>query len=314
MADLRVGFIGIGVMGRPMSLNLRKAGFPVTVYSRRRETAEPVLAAGATWADSPRAVAEASDIVITMVTSSPDVQQVVLGANGVLEGAHQGMIIADMSTIAPVVAQNAAATAAERGVPMLDAPVSGGSQGAEAGTLTIMAGGDRAVFDHCRPVFEAMGKHENIFYVGPSGTGQVVKLINQHLCGVIAAADAEAFILGVKAGADVATMARIIGASSGGNWQLANPIALRAFTGTFEPGFFTDLLLKDLNLVLELAEQYEVDTPLARMSRAMYERAVEAGLGRRDYTSVFLELEKEAGVQVRLSNGNTDGADGADNA
>jgi 3-hydroxyisobutyrate dehydrogenase-like beta-hydroxyacid dehydrogenase len=134
-----------------------------------------------------------------------------------------------------------------------------------------------------------------------------VKLINQHLCGVIAAADAEALILGVKAGADVATMARIIGASSGGNWQLANPIALRAFTGSFEPGFFTDLLVKDLNLVLELSEQYEVDTPLARMARAMYERALERGLGRRDYTSVFLPLEDEAGVTVRIDDSATGG-------
>jgi 3-hydroxyisobutyrate dehydrogenase len=300
MLDLRIGFVGIGVMGRPMCLNLLKAGFSLTVYSRRPEAAEPVVEAGATSVESPRAVAEASDIVITMVTSSPDVEQVVLGPNGVLEGAHEGLIVVDMSTIAPAVARRVAATLAERGIPMLDAPVSGGSQGAEAGTLTIMVGGDRDVFERCRVVFEAMGKRENILHVGPSGTGQVIKLINQHLCGVIAAADAEALILGVKAGADVATMARIINASSGGNWQLANPIALRAFTGTFEPGFFTNLLIKDLDLALELGEEQHVALPLARQARALYERAREEGYGRRDYTSVFIPLEEDAGVQVRI--------------
>lgn len=296
----RVGFIGIGVMGRPMCLNLLKAGFPLTVYSRRPESADGVMAAGAARADSPQAVAEVSDVVITMVTNSPDVEAVVLGPEGALAGAHDGLILADMSTIAPAVARKVAEAAAAKGVPMLDAPVSGGSQGAEAGTLTIMVGGDRGVFERIRPVFEAMGRQENILHVGPSGAGQTVKLINQHLCGVIAAADAEAFVLGVKAGADVATMARIIGASSGGNWQLANPVALRAFTGSFEPGFFTDLLIKDLDLVLELAEEQGVAAPLAAQARALYERARQAGYGRRDYTSVFVPLEEDAGVHVRI--------------
>ncbi|MDB5056668.1 MAG: NAD(P)-dependent oxidoreductase, partial [Chloroflexi bacterium] len=192
MAQQRVGFIGIGVMGGPMCLNLLKAGFPLTVYSRRPESASEVVAAGATRVDSPKAVAEASDVVITMVTNSPDVEQVVLDPGGVLEGAHQGLTLVDMSTISPAVARQVAEVVAKQGVEMLDAPVSGGSQGAVAGALTIMAGGDAAVFERCRPIFEAMGKHENIFHVGPIGAGQVVKLVNQHLCGVIAAADAEA--------------------------------------------------------------------------------------------------------------------------
>lgn len=300
MMDVRVGFIGLGVMGRSMCLNLQKAGYPLTVYSRRAESADAAVAAGAARVASPRAVAEASDIVITMVTSSPDVEQVIAGTDGALEGAHPGMIIVDMSTIAPAVARRVAGLAGARGVPMLDAPVSGGSQGAEAGTLTIMAGGDREAFDRCRPVFEAMGKRENILHVGPSGAGQVIKLINQHLCAVIAAADAEALLLGVKAGADVETMTRIINASSGGNWQLANPIALRALTGTFEPGFFTDLLIKDLDLVLDLGREQDVALPLAAQARPLYERAREMGYGRRDYTAVFVPLEADAGVQVRI--------------
>src|SRR5579875_593108 len=168
MTETRVGFIGIGVMGRPMSLNLLKAGFPLTVYSRRSEAADAVVQAGAARATSPRAVAEAADIVITMVTSSPDVEQVVLDPAGVLEGAHEGQVIIDMSTIAPAAARQVAAAAAARGVQFLDAPVSGGSQGAEAGTLTIMVGGARETFERCRPVLEAMGKPENILHVGPS--------------------------------------------------------------------------------------------------------------------------------------------------
>ena len=301
MARQRVGFIGIGVMGQPMCLNLLKAGFPLTVYSRRPESADAVVEAGAARAASPKAVAEGSDVVITMVTSSPDVEAVVLGPDGVLAGAHAGLILVDMSTISPAVARKVAEDAAARGVAMLDAPVSGGSQGAVAGALSIMAGGDKEVFAQVLPIFQAMGAEEKIFHVGPSGSGQVVKLINQHLCGVIAAADAEAFILGVKAGADVATMAKIIGVSSGGNWQLANPVALRAFTGTFEPGFFTDLLIKDLDLVLELAAEQGVATPLAEKARALYERARAGGYGRRDYTSVFAPLEEDAGVKVRFA-------------
>jgi 3-hydroxyisobutyrate dehydrogenase-like beta-hydroxyacid dehydrogenase len=223
----------------------------------------------------------------------------VLGADGVLEGARPGLTLVDMSTISPDVARRIASIAAGRGVDMLDAPVSGGSQGAEAGTLTIMAGGEAAVFERVRPVFEAMGKKENIFHVGPSGSGQVVKLINQHLCGVIAAADAEALILGVAAGADVSTMARIIGVSSGGNWQLANPIPLRVFSGSFEPGFFTDLLVKDLRLVLDLARERGLAVPLLEQVLPLYERAQTAGYGRRDYTAVFDLLEQDAGVRVR---------------
>lgn len=299
MAVVRVGFIGVGVMGRPMCLNLLKAGFPVTVYARRPEAAAAVVEAGATRVESPRAVAEQSDVVVTMVTNSPDVEEIVLGAGGVLEGARSGLTLVDMSTISPDVARTIASTAAGRGVDMLDAPVSGGSQGAEAGTLTIMAGGDAAVFEHVRPIFEAMGKKENIFHVGPSGSGQVVKLINQHLCGVIAAADAEALILGVAAGADVSTMARIIGVSSGGNWQLANPIPLRVFSGSFEPGFFTDLLVKDLRLVLDLAHERGLAVPLLEQVLPLYERSQAAGYGRRDYTAVFDLLEQDAGVRVR---------------
>jgi 3-hydroxyisobutyrate dehydrogenase len=295
----RIGFIGIGVMGKPMCLNLRKAGFPLTIFARRPEAAREVVDAGATIVDSSRAVAEASDVVITMLTSSPDVEEVVLGPNGVLEGVREGMAVVDMSTIAPATSKRVAAACAERGVAFLDAPVSGGSQGAEAGTLTIMVGGEAAIFERLRPVFAAMGSPDNILHVGPVGAGEVIKLVNQHLCGVIAAATLEAFVLGVKAGADVETMARVVGASSGGNWQLANPIRLRAFSGTFEPGFFTDLLVKDLGLIMDLGEELHVPLTLGAVAKQLYEGARAQGYGRSDYTAVVRPLEDLVGVQVR---------------
>lgn len=297
----RVGFIGVGVMGKPMCLNLRKAGFPLTVYARRPEAADAVVAAGATRVESSRAVAEVVDVVITMLPDSPQVEEVVLGPGGVLEGARAGMAVVDMSTIAPAASKRVAAACAERGVAFMDAPVSGGSQGAEAGTLTIMAGGEAATFERLRPIFAAMGAAENILHVGPVGAGEVVKLVNQHLCGVIAAASLEALVLGVKAGGDVETMARVVGASSGGNWQLANPIRLRAFSGTFEPGFFTDLLVKDLRLVAELGEELNVPVTLGAVAKQMYEAARAMGYGRNDYTAVVRPLEQLAGVEVRAS-------------
>src|SRR6266568_3245697 len=201
---MQIGFIGIGVMGRPMTLNLLKAGHHVTIYARHPEKPEvqEVLNAGAKLAPSPRAVAMASDIVITMLPNSPQVEEVVTGSQGILEGARKGLIIIDMSTIAPSVSRKLDQTVSTRGIRFLDAPVSGGSQGAINGTLTIMVGGEREIFEQARPVLEAMGKKENIFHVGPNGAGEIIKLVNNVLCGAIAAAIAESFVLGVKAGAD----------------------------------------------------------------------------------------------------------------
>ncbi len=298
---MQIGFIGIGVMGRPMTLNLLKAEYHVTIYARHPEKPEvqEVLNAGAKLAPSPRAVAMASDMVITMLPNSPQVEEVVAGPQGVLEGARKGLIIIDMSTIAPAVSRKLAQEAAARGVHMLDAPVSGGSQGAINGTLTIMIGGEREIFEQARPVLEAMGKKENIVHVGPHGSGQVIKLVNNMLVGTIAAAIAESFVLGVKAGADVDTMGKIIGASAGASWQLANQFPLRAFNGSFQPGFMTDLLHKDLGLALELAAENSTPVAMTALSRQMYEMARAAGYGREDYTSLLKVLEQMVGVEVR---------------
>lgn len=296
---MQVGFIGIGVMGRPMTLNLLKAGHHVTIFARHPEKAEvqEVLQAGARQAPSPRAVAMVSEIVITMLPNSPQVEEVMTSEQGILAGARQGLIIIDMSTIAPATSRKLGEATAAKDAHFLDAPVSGGSQGAINGTLSIMVGGEEKIFEQARPVFESMGK--NLFYVGPQGAGEVVKLINNALAGTIAASIAEVFVLGVKAGADVETMAKIIGVSTGGSWQLANQFPLRAFNGSFQPGFMTDLLYKDLGLALDLAEENQTTTPLTALTRQLYEMVRAAGYGRDDYTSVLKVLEQMAGIEVR---------------
>lgn len=298
---MQLGFIGIGVMGRPMTLNLLKAGHEVTIFARHPQKSEvqEVLNAGAKLAPSARAVAMASETVITMVPNSAQVEEVVAGPQGILEGARKGLVIIDMSTIAPMTSRKLAQLASEKGVHFLDAPVSGGSVGAEKGTLTIMVGGEREVFEQVRPALEAMGKKENIFYVGPSGSGEVVKIVNNMLAGAIAAAIAESFVLGVKAGVDAETMAKIISVCTGASWQLSNQFPLRAFNGSFKPGFMTDLLHKDLGLALDLAAESQTPVPLTALSRQMYEMARAAGYGREDYTSLLKVLEQIAGVEVR---------------
>jgi len=298
---MQLGFIGIGVMGRPMTLNLLKAGHDVTVYARHPDKAEvqEVLNAGAKLAPSSRAVAIASEVVITMVPNSMQVEEVVAGPQGILEGSRKDLVIIDMSTIAPAMSRKLAANAASKGVHFLDAPVSGGSQGAINGTLTIMVGGDKEILERVRPILEAMGKKENIFYVGPTGTGEIVKIINNMLTGTISASVAEAFVLGTKAGADVDTMAKIISVSTGGNWQLSNQFPLRAFNGSFKPGFMVDLLHKDLGLALDLAAENQTPVAMTALARQMYEMVRASGYGRDDYTSLMKMLEEMVGVEVR---------------
>lgn len=294
---LRVGFIGLGAMGLPMARNILKAGFPLNVWARRSHSADPIRAEGASWADSPAALAEVSDVIILMVTNSPDVEGLVAGADGILHRAHQGLVIVDMSTISPTVSRAMAALCEEHETFFLDAPVSGGTQGAQAGTLSIMVGGDPGAFERARPVLEAMGR--KIFHVGPSGAGEVIKLANNILVGSIAAATAEALVLGVKAGADLGMMAEVIGVSTGASWQLANQFPLRAFTGGFQPGFMTDLLAKDLELALALGAEQRTPLLMTAIARQLYTEAQGAGYGRDDYTSILRVLEQAAGVTVR---------------
>ncbi len=298
---MQIGFIGIGVMGRPMTLNLLKAGHEVTIFARHPEKPEvqEVIKAGAMLAPSARAVAMASEIIITMVPNSAQVEEVVTGPHGILDGARKGLIIVDMSTIAPQMSRKLAEAAKEKGVDFLDAPVSGGSQGAVNGALTIMVGGEKEVFEKALPVLENMGKKENIFHVGPVGAGEVIKLVNNLLCGTIAASISEALVLGVKAGADVETMAKVIGVSSGASWQLSNQFPLRAFNGSFQPGFMTDLLHKDLGLALDLASENQTPLAMTAIARQMFEMTRAAGYGKDDYTALLKVLEQSVGVEVR---------------
>jgi 3-hydroxyisobutyrate dehydrogenase-like beta-hydroxyacid dehydrogenase len=257
MAIKRVGFVGTGIMGAPMARNLIRAGFSVTVWNRTASKAAPLVEEGAVSAASPAAVAAASEVTFSCVSDSPDVEAVALGPGGILEGAEPGSVYIDCSTISPEVARRVAQAASSRGVAMLDAPVSGGDVGARNGTLAVMVGGDPAVFERCRTVLEAIG--ETIVYVGPSGSGQVVKLCNQVAGALNLMAMAEAITLSRRAGVDPAKMIEVVSKGAAGSWMLAN-LGPRAVAGDFAPGFMVDLMQKDLRLVLETAAQ--TDTPL----------------------------------------------------
>ncbi len=272
MPDIRVGFIGTGLMGLPMARNLRKAGFPVTAYNRTRSRADPLTEQGGVVVDSPREVAERSDVVITIVSDTPDVQQVILGPNGIIEAIRPGMTIIDMSTISPRVTKQIAADLAARGVEMLDAPVSGGEKGAIEGTLSIMVGGKQEVVERCRPLFEAIGK--KLVYCGASGQGQMVKLCNQITIASNLVAAAEAVAFAKKAGVDPLTMIEAVGAGAAGSWVI-NVLGPKMATHDFAPGFMVKLQQKDLRLVMQAASELGVSLPGAMLANQLF-TAVEA--------------------------------------
>jgi len=272
----RVGFIGLGIMGAPMAANLVKAGFAVTVWNRSPSRTQQLLASGAKGADSPSAVAAASQVTLSCVTNSGDVAEVALGPNGVIEGAAAGSTYIDCSTISPEMARKVAAALAKRGVDMLDAPVSGGDIGANAGTLAIMVGGEAAVFERCLPVLEAMGR--TIVHVGPSGAGQVVKLCNQVAGGLNLLAAAEAINLSRRAGVDPAKMLEVVGAGAAASWMLSN-LAPRAVNGDYAPGFMVDLMQKDLRLVLDAANDTHTPLPGTALVSQLFQSIQAEGRG-----------------------------------
>lgn len=291
---MRVGFIGLGIMGRPMASNLLKAGFPVVAHSRTRSKVEALAAQGAEAGMSPRDVAARCDVVITMVPDTPDVRQVMLGPDGVIEGAHDGLIAIDMSTISPVATQEIAAALAARGVRMLDAPVSGGESGAIAGSLSIMVGGDEAVFTQCQAVLAAMGSR--LTYVGTHGHGQITKLCNQVVGVLTLEAVAEGLVLARKAGVDVS---RVIAALAGGaadSWMLRNQ-APRMLARDFAPGFFIHLQQKDLRLVMELAGTLGAPLPGAALVHQLFSAVEATGGGALGTQALVLALERLAGIE-----------------
>ncbi|MBI4550727.1 MAG: 2-hydroxy-3-oxopropionate reductase [Candidatus Latescibacteria bacterium] len=292
----RIGFIGLGIMGKPMCRNLLKAGYGLTVSNRSRPAVEEIVAAGATGAGSSKEVAERSDIVITMVTDSPDVEQVILGPNGVAEGARPGLIVIDMSTISPSVTRRIAETLEAKGVEMLDAPVSGGDKGAIAGTLSIMVGGKEAVFNTCLPVFQAMGK--TIIHIGGHGAGQMTKLCNQVAVCLANLAMAEALLLGAKAGLNLERMLQAISGGAAGSWQLSN-LAPRIPKRDFEPGFMVRLQQKDLRLVVAAANELGLALPGTSLVHQLFNTVEAAGEGNKGTQALVKALERMAGFEVK---------------
>lgn len=291
----KIGFIGLGVMGKPMAKNLLKAGYPLTVWNRTKPKVEELLSLGATGASSPKEVAENSDVVITMVTDSPDVEEVILGPLGVIEGAKPGLVLIDMSTISPYVARRVAEKLSERGVKMLDAPVSGGEMGAKEGTLSIMVGGPKGVYEECLPILKALGKR--ITYMGESGMGQITKLCNQVICALNIQAVCEGLILGAKAGLDLEKLLQVVTAGAAGSWMLSN-LGPKMVKRDFKPGFKMSHQQKDLRLALSFATKLGVPLPGTALTNQIF-RIVEAeGMADKGTQAAIVAMEKLANVEL----------------
>ena len=290
-----VGFIGLGIMGRPMARNLIGAGFPLAVWNRSRPGIDALVEAGAAEAASPREVAERSSVVVTIVGDSPDVEEVALGAEGIIAGAHEGLVHIDMTTCSPATERAVAARYAGAGVALIDAPVSGGERGAIDGTLVIMAGGEREVFDRCRSVLEALGK--TLVYCGPSGSGQVVKLCNQVVVGLNNLAMSEALVLAAKAGVEPATMVEAVRSGAGSSWALAN-LAPRILAGDFAPGFKIAHQQKDLRLALELAREGATPLPGTALVHQLFAALEAEGRGEDGTQALVQALEKLANASL----------------
>ncbi len=291
-----VGFISLGIMGKPMALNVLKAGFPLVVHNRSRGPVEELVAAGAEDGGSPKGVAQRAEIILMCLPDSPDVQLVVEGPEGVFEGIGPGKVIVDMSTISPVVARDLAAKAEKLGAEMLDAPVSGGDIGARQGTLSIMVGGKRPVFERVLPVFQAMGR--NIVYVGEAGAGQVTKACNQIVVALTIEAISEALVLAAKAGVDPA---KVREALLGGFAQsrILDVHGQRLLDRNFQPGFKTRLHYKDLKIALETGRTYGVPLPVTGLVHEFYGALMATDKAELDHSALATLIEQMAGTEVR---------------
>ncbi len=291
----RIGFIGLGIMGRGMAANILRAGFPLTVWNRTPGRADELVAAGAQLATSPADLAARSDIVISCVSDTPDVEAVLFGPQGVIEGARAGMLVIDMSTISPQGAQQFAARLHDHGIGFLDAPVSGGSEGAARGTLSIMVGGPAPLVERAMPVFQAMGK--TITHVGDHGAGQTVKLVNQILVVGTMLAISEALVFAQASGVDLEKTLAAVSGGAAGSWMLSNrgPYLIRR---DWRPGFTIDLQQKDLRLVLAAADA--VGAPMLTTSTVfhLYRTLQQAGLGHEGNHALIKAIERLAGIEV----------------
>lgn len=297
MANEMVGFIGLGIMGAPMATHLIRAGYPMVVYNRTPAKVEPLVALGAEASRSCQELAARSSVVISMVSDSPDVECVYLGDKGVLAGARPGTLLMDMSTISPVMAIKVAKAASEKGCPMLDAPVSGGDVGARNATLAIMVGGDPAVFERARPIFERLGKP---ILCGPAGAGQTVKACNQIATALHMLAMAEAFVLGAKAGVDPAIVLKVL---SGGYAQsrVMDVRGPKVVQGDFAPGFRSRLHHKDLNIVRETARALGCCLPASALAHELFSAMQAQGWGDLDHSAVIKVLESLSDVEARTT-------------
>jgi 3-hydroxyisobutyrate dehydrogenase len=292
----RVGFVGLGQMGRPMARNILKAGFELVVHNRTRAKAEQLAAEGARLADSPADVAAACELVLSCVPGPADVERVYLGEGGVLSRARAGQVLCDMSTIDPETHRRIAAEAAARGAEYLDAPVSGGTSGARDATLAIMVGGSAPAFERARPVFAAIG--QSIHHVGPVGAGATVKLVNQMMAAISSLAAVEGLVLGAKAGIDPDLLVEIISSSSGMSRSFGGmaPNVLKRY---FEPGFTIDLMHKDVSLAVQMARRLGVRVLAGSLAEQVIQEARGAGLGDRATYALVQPLERVSGIEVR---------------
>ena len=292
---LKVGYIGLGLMGKSIARNILKAGFPVIVHNRSQAAVDELVAEGAVRATSPQEVAAQVDVVFTNLPDTPDVEKVVLGENGILAGAHPSLIVVDNSTIKPAAARTIAQKLAEQGVLSLDAPVSGGDIGARNGTLTIMVGGDAAALEKVMPVFLAMGK--TVTHVGEAGAGQVAKAANQIMVAAQMVAMGELLVFAKKAGVDPQKVVDAIKGGAAQCWTL-DVKPPRLFAGNRAPGFKAHMQLKDLRIVKETAQEYAIPISGTLANTALFQQMIDLGLGELDNSAVVGVIEKLAGVEI----------------
>lgn len=291
----RIGFIGLGIMGQGMSRNLLKAGFELCVWNRTASKMKILAADGAASAENPADLAANSDIIITCVSDTPDIEEVILGDYGVIHGARPGALVIDMSTISPAATCKIAAQLKKNGVFMLDAPISGGSEGAERGTLAIMVGGDAEQFERALPVFQAMGK--TIIHVGENGHGQMVKLVNQILVVGNALAISEALLFAQAGGLDLNKTLNAVENGAAGSWMLSNR-GPQILARDWRPGFMIDLQQKDVRLVLREADELGVPVFVSSLVFNLYRTLQRKGLGSEGNHALIKALENLAGIQV----------------
>lgn len=291
----RLGFIGLGVMGKHMAKNLIKAGYPLCVWNRTRSKMDELVAFGAISAESPKDVAERSEVVITMVSDSPDVEEIILGSSGVIEGGKPGTTVIDMSTISPQITQHIAEKLSEKGLKMLDAPVSGGDTGARDGTLSIMVGGSKEAFEDSLPILKVMGKR--ITHMGESGMGQATKLCNQVICAINIQAVCEGLMLGTKLGINLEKLLEVVTAGSANSWMLSN-LGPKMVKRDFEPGFKITHQQKDLKLALLAAAELRLPLPGTALVQQMF-RSVEAEeLAEKGNQTLIIAMEKLSATKV----------------